>query len=386
MPLLLGSVSQFFPSEKKEFCGKIINLMASRHFIGGIHTHLLVFNKLLADCGIEAQILTNGRCMIEATHALGSPYGLPSISYDHNGLLARPQDIIACNPKIVICNWLQDVENALKARENLPFKVIYVHHDPSSEKLPRYIKNLSQCDGIVVVDPRAISLIEDLCKKKNLKIPVMVHIPPFVEAEKFLKFSPKFSKKDYFKQEHTIDIVDNLPIITMIANMIDYKNHQLLFKVLDILRNQRNKNFQVFLAGTGRLLNKYKNEINVLSLSSQVHFLGQVQSTPELLYHSDIHVLASCKEGFPIVQMEAGIMKKPFIGSDATSVTTYIQQGVNGFVFKDNDAEDLANMLEYLLDNPSYLKAIGKNAHTYALENFLPEDIFAQWLNFLSSI
>ena len=365
---------------------KIINLSRKSNGMGGIESHLLVFNKVFGSYNIPTQIITNGDLMVRYTHQKGFPYGLPSICFKNNGMFAEPQDIIDCNPGVVICNWIEEIKNALNAKKTIPIKVVYVHHNSLNNEIPQNINLLSQCDGIVVIDPRVKEYLNKLFAENNSKVPKIENISPFFDAGKFLNFQQKRTKKEYFVQEYGIAITDESVMITMIANMLDYKNHQLLLEALSLLKKQSHKKFNVFLAGEGPLLEKHKKTVCALNLDSFVHFLGPVVNIPELLNCSDIHLLTSCDESFGIVHAEAAFMKKPFIASNSTAIASRIQQGINGFIFKNNDAADLANKLEYLLDNPCELKKIGEKAHNYALENFSPEVLFAKWLNFLSSI
>ena len=373
---------------KKEKPHKILQTMPAFHAMGGLEMHVLMFNKFFAQHQLSAHILTIGELVTRLTHQEGSPFGLPSVSYPHSTYSAYADDIIEQSPDIVVCNWIDEVAiAALKAKHFIPIKIIYVHHNsPDDSKLLRHIDTLSQCDGIVLIDSRMGKELEAIFKKNHLKMPIAESIVPFFDAEKFLSFVPSRTKKDFFAQEFAINLTDDYPSITMIANMIENKNQLLLFKALDILYNQRDKKFHTYLAGHGPDLEKNKNIINSMNLNDYVHFLGQTLKTPELLHYSDVHVLTSKLESFGIVHAEAALMKKPFVGADSTAISSYIQPGINGFTFENNNAEDLANKLELLLDKPELCKTMGENAYRYTLEHFVPDVTFTKWQNFLSKI
>jgi glycosyltransferase involved in cell wall biosynthesis len=80
-----------------------------------------------------------------------------------------------------------------------------------------------------------------------------------------------------------------------------------------------------------------------------------------------------------IVITEAMMYAKPSITTDATGVSDYIEDGVNGLICKAGDADDLREKMEWMILNRDKLGQIGLNArHIY--EQYFTMDKFADRL------
>ncbi len=50
--------------------------------------------------------------------------------------------------------------------------------------------------------------------------------------------------------------------------------------------------------------------------------------------------------------LEAGAMKKPFIGGNTGGIAEFIEDGVNGILIEPGDSDQLADKIIFLLNNP----------------------------------
>ena len=93
----------------------------------------------------------------------------------------------------------------------------------------------------------------------------------------------------------------------------------------------------------------------------------------------DVLVCPSRKDSLPIVCTEAMMYGKPVIVSDSTGTAHYIENGKNGFVCKTDDADDLREKMEWIINNPKELPIMGEQARkTYEL--YFSMDKFADRL------
>lgn len=67
---------------------------------------------------------------------------------------------------------------------------------------------------------------------------------------------------------------------------------------------------------------------------------------------SDVVILPSKEDPFPYVMLEAGAMKKPFIGGNTGGIAEFIEDGVNGMLMEPGDFDQLADKIIFLLNNP----------------------------------
>jgi len=96
-------------------------------------------------------------------------------------------------------------------------------------------------------------------------------------------------------------------------------------------------------------------------LEERIHFLGHI--TDPLPYYKlfDVFVLPSGEpEPFGGVVMEAMSLGLPAIGSNAGGTREQIADGLNGYLFENKNAKDLADKIGLFLNNPSSLKPFGE--------------------------
>ena len=94
-------------------------------------------------------------------------------------------------------------------------------------------------------------------------------------------------------------------------------------------------------------------------------------------YLMDMHVLPSFSESLGLVTLEAMAAGIPCIGTDIGGINEIIKNKKNGLLFKKGDSGDLADQINYLLDNPSIKKDLAK-AGKETVEQFFNMDRVAR--------
>jgi glycosyltransferase involved in cell wall biosynthesis len=100
-------------------------------------------------------------------------------------------------------------------------------------------------------------------------------------------------------------------------------------------------------------------------LVSRVHFLGWREDVPELLSESAVHCcpsLPSIRESFGLVVVEAKSAGTPSVVFQSGALTELVTHQVDGFVCPAPTARDLADGIEFFLDNPTRLAMAGSAA------------------------
>ena len=93
----------------------------------------------------------------------------------------------------------------------------------------------------------------------------------------------------------------------------------------------------------------------------------------------DVVVCPSREETMSIVLTESMMYGKPCISSDSTGMADYIINGVNGFVCRTEDADDLCEKMRYFIHNPEDINRMGSEGRkTY--ETYFTMDKFADRL------
>ncbi len=279
------------------------------------------------------------------------------------------------NVDIIHCHKPYHLELLRNAIAGLQVKLVLMYH---GSKIPESdypsFKNL---DGIIAVNLNTKHLIEEANQLYQLDIKNIVQIfPPFNE-KKFLNYKPIHgSRKEFFKQTYACDI-GQAPLICNIGNFygpaikpeskdfVFEKNQEVLVKALYILIHERKKKVQALFVGDGPNRVWHEQLSKQLNLAKHIHFLGFCNEIHKILSYIDIHVLPSHEESVGIATLEASLMKKPSIGSSGTGSEQTIVHNQTGFIFNNNDANDLADKLEQLIDNPELRMTMGNNACKY---------------------
>jgi glycosyltransferase involved in cell wall biosynthesis len=87
----------------------------------------------------------------------------------------------------------------------------------------------------------------------------------------------------------------------------------------------------------------------------------------------DCLICSSRDDPMPIVVTEAFMNEKIVICSENTGSAGIITDGVDGFIYKNNNYTELAEKIEYVIDNINKLKQMGKNARKTYQNNFSKE-------------
>ena len=102
----------------------------------------------------------------------------------------------------------------------------------------------------------------------------------------------------------------------------------------------------------------------------RVELLGARADIPELLAHSDVFVLSSRSEGFPVSVLEAMAAGLPVVATDVGGVAEAVEDGETGLLVPATDAEALARALERLLADGELRRRLGAAGRARALSLF----------------
>lgn len=132
-----------------------------------------------------------------------------------------------------------------------------------------------------------------------------------------------------------------------------------------------------------------KREINRLikliddSHRDRISFLGKVdnQRMADIYHNADCLVLASDKEIFGMVLLEAMYFKTPCIAKNVAGPKTVIEHQINGILETDYNVGKWKADIEYLLDNPDIRERMGKNAYNRIMSEFTWSKIVCKMFN-----
>ena len=161
-------------------------------------------------------------------------------------------------------------------------------------------------------------------------------------------------------------------IIGFVGAFNERKGLDILFKALSGIKEDI---FHLVLVGDGD-----RNWLNLLIKENHLETKVSIFSfqNPYIFYQLfSFFVLPSRREGFPLVVIEAMMMGLPIIRSDTQGASEQVNHGVNGFLFKNEDSNELKYYCMKLLKNENLRISMGKKSREIAINKF-DENTMAQ--------
>jgi glycosyltransferase involved in cell wall biosynthesis len=167
------------------------------------------------------------------------------------------------------------------------------------------------------------------------------------------------------------------PVIVMIARMAPQKGHQLMLRALPKLTHP----FRLLFVGGGPMESHLKKLCAELNQTSKVEFLGNRSDVSSILKRASIFALISNYESFPISILEAMRAKLPVVASDVGGVREAVVTGVNGFLVKKGDVDEVATALDSLLASEQLRTQMGERSREMFTRHFTAEIMLSKTLN-----
>jgi glycosyltransferase involved in cell wall biosynthesis len=144
---------------------------------------------------------------------------------------------------------------------------------------------------------------------------------------------------------------------------------------------------ELLIVGDGPKRKNLELRIKNYASESKIKLLGSLarEKVFEVLQQSDIFVLTSNWEGFPITILEAMSCGLPIIASDVGGVKEAVDEEV-GYLIKRGDKEALKKALIELIENPELAKKKGENARKRVEQEFSLEKMLQETERMYNSI
>ena len=181
-----------------------------------------------------------------------------------------------------------------------------------------------------------------------------------VYEEKYISFAQDEKKKVRKKY----GITEDQKVIVLLCRLDPIKGHEIMIKALEGLES--NKDYIVLFAGDSMVAGykeKLKKLVSEKNLDYHIRFVGYVDPV-EILNISDLFVLPSANEGFPISMIEAFLLRVPVI---RTRTGGYVD--VKDCIIAMDNAEDLREDIKRFLNDELEIKDIVERGYEFAIKN-----------------
>ncbi|WP_339703431.1 glycosyltransferase family 4 protein [uncultured Marixanthomonas sp.] len=170
-------------------------------------------------------------------------------------------------------------------------------------------------------------------------------------------------------------IIPKHPIkLITIGRLVQLKGHTY---AINCVRKLRDAGYlvQYTIWGAGESLDKLQKQVAELDLKETVYFKGKAsqEDVKHTLNESHIFLMPSTydeitgrREAFGLVSIEAQAMGLPVIGFNSGGFPDTLKSGVTGFTVTDRNITEMAEKVQYLIDNPKVYTAMSQAAIEHA--------------------
>lgn len=233
-------------------------------------------------------------------------------------------------------------------------------HDDSPEYVERVKKSFRNLDYLVVLCEGSEKNHGEWLKE-NEKIK-LVRIPNILEGI----------------PESVAELSSNN--IVSVGRLHPVKDFPTLIKVFEKVEKEI-PDARLTIVGGGDEKENLENLAREFSLTDKITVTGMVSKSEveKYMLESDLYVMTSQTECFPMVLLEASSVGLPLVSFDVpVGPKAIIEEGKNGYLIEHKDIDKMAEKVIELLRDREHLKELGKNSKEMA-EKYLAENIMPLW-------
>lgn len=183
----------------------------------------------------------------------------------------------------------------------------------------------------------------------------------------FKKFQDCYKHREKTRKKYNIK--DSDIAIGVVGRISEQKDPITFIKAAKIV-NDKYPNTKFVYIGSGDLEEEVIKYAKKENLIDKVIITGWVNNKKEYIPILDIAVLPSKWEGFGLVLVEYMICKKPIVASKVGGILDIIKDNENGLLFNVGSEEELAQKIEYIIENKQKAKEITDENYLYCIEKY----------------
>lgn len=196
-------------------------------------------------------------------------------------------------------------------------------------------------------------------------------LPLYLENENEDKNHKSKNGKDYVYQ------------LCCVASITERKGQDIIIEALEQMNPEQRNRIQVTFVGDGSTRKILEERCAIAGFQENVRFVGNQTDVEKYLRESDIFILTSRDEGFPMAILEAERAGLPVISTNVAGIPEMINNGETGFVIEPN-VSDLKSILcnIYKYD----WKEMGNQSRELFRKNFSVENMVRAYSEILKTL
>lgn len=212
----------------------------------------------------------------------------------------------------------------------------------------------------------------NIIRKQRIKKPILP-ISCGIDLQSFYP-NPNEDRLHYCQR---YDLDQSKKLFLFLGRIDGEKRVDLLVRTMKQLNRQ---DIQLAVAGHGAVENSLKHMVDGMGLNDRVKFTSFIpaEDVPGLMNSVDVFVMPSEAELLSISTLEAMACGRPVILANALALPELVRDGVNGYLFKPGDINDLARRINSMADHPERWDEMGMASREIAVEHNL-EDVIRKF-------
>jgi glycosyltransferase involved in cell wall biosynthesis len=178
------------------------------------------------------------------------------------------------------------------------------------------------------------------------------------------------TKTDAAKIRRDLGINDNEVVIGYVGRLTEEKGITELLTAFCNIRKTNNAVHILLVGDQDQRAPLPAKAIELMAKTNSVHMVSFNDNIIPFIAAMDVLVLASYREGFGNVLIEASAMEKPVIGTDIIGCRDAVVDGTTGILVKPHNPVSLEKALITLIENPAKRTEMGRNGRQWVKENF----------------
>ncbi len=191
-----------------------------------------------------------------------------------------------------------------------------------------------------------------------------------------------YSREEKLEFRRKLGFAETAYVVGICARLHSGKKHTELIAALETIR-RAGIDAKILIVGDGPERANLESVIKSKGLEHHVVITGFQKDIRPFISACDCIALTSQAEAFPLSIIEGMAMGKPVISSEVGGTPEQIEHGVNGFLYKSGDIENLAKYLKVLSD-PAIRTKMGERARRAACDRFSLGSMIREYTRILS--
>lgn len=142
----------------------------------------------------------------------------------------------------------------------------------------------------------------------------------------------------------------------------------------------------LLVVGEGAQREEVQRYVRTKKIQQRVAFWGTVNDVHRFYQMADVFVLPSLSEGLPNTLLEAMSCGIPSVGSNINSIRSVIDHKHNGYLFKTDESQDLAEAMTKILTDPHLARFLSVNARKIVEERFSLDHVAHEYVRLYESL